>query len=99
MTCARCGEQIVAPERPHGSIGDCLHALRFTVAGLSLYVARAELEALAARRQTQELKTLLQRIADIARPGVATTALPSLMRRIRKLANGQPFAKGKSTAA
>lgn len=90
--------ELLSAERPHDSIEECLHALRFTVAGLSLSIARAEIDAVTARRETQALKTLLQQIAGIAHPGAATNALPSLMRRIRKLAKVSP-PKGKSSAA
>jgi hypothetical protein len=98
VTCSRCGEDIPASEQPHQSVEDCLAALRFVVAGLSRYVARAELEAATARHEVQVLRTLLQRIADVARPEASPTVLPSLMRRIRKLA-ADPCAKGKSNAA
>jgi hypothetical protein len=99
MICARCGEENVASKRPHESVDDCVHALRFAVAGLTSSIVRAELEAAAARREVQGLKSLLQRIRDIARPEVGPMALPALMRRIRKIATGQPSIKRRSSAA
>jgi len=43
--------------------------------------------------------SLLQQIADVARPEVEPAALPALMRRIRKLAMGQVSTPGKPSVA
>ena len=97
MPCSRCGEEMSAGD--HRSVQDCLDFLRLSVTHLNVYVARAELEAEAARRRAEALMALLQQIADVARPEVEPDALPELVRRIRKLALGQVSAPGKSSVA
>jgi hypothetical protein len=83
----------------HAKIEDCLDFLRLSVTQLNLYVARSELEAQAARRQAAALLQLLQEIADLARPDLDATALPDVVRRIKKLAIGQAGGRGKPTTA
>ncbi len=97
MPCSRCGEETSG--RDHHSLQDCLDYLRLSVTQLNVYVARAELEAEAARRRAEALMSLLQQIADVARPEVEPAALPALMRRIRKLAMGQVSTPGKPSVA
>ncbi len=97
MPCSRCGEETSG--RNHQSLQDCLDFLRLSVTQLNVYVARAELEAEAARRRAEALMSLLQQIADVARPEVEPAALPALMRRIRKLAMGQVSTPGKPSVA
>ena len=75
--------------RDHARVDDCLDFLRLSVTQLNLYVARAELEAQAARRRAEALVAILQEIADLARPEVDPGVLPALLRRIRKLATEQ----------
>ena len=74
---------------------DCLDFLRLSLTQLNVYVARAELEAEAARRRADALMALLQQIADVARPEIDPTALPALVRRIRRLAMGLVATRGK----
>jgi hypothetical protein len=97
MPCSRCGEETSGSECDHASLEDCLDFLRLSVTQLNLYVARAELEAQAARRRADALMTLLQQIADVARPELQPDVLPALVRRIRKIALGQ-VARGKPDA-
>ena len=97
MPCSRCGEETSG--RDHQSLQDCLDFLRLSVTQLNVYVARAELEAEAARRRAEALMSLLQQIADVARPEVEPAALPALMRRIRRLAMGQVSTPGKPSVA
>ncbi len=97
MSCSRCGEE--TSERDHPSLQDCLDFLRLSVTQLNLYVARAELGAEAARRRADALMTLLQEIADAARPDLEPLTLPDLVRRIRKLALGQVSPPGKPSVA
>ncbi len=97
MPCSRCGEETSG--RDHQSVQDCLDFLRLSVTQLNVYVARAELEAEAARRRAEALMALLQQIADVARPEVEPAALPALMRRIKKLALGQVSTPGKPSVA
>ena len=97
MPCSRCGEETSG--RDHQSLQDCLDFLRLSVTQLNVYVARAALEAEAARRRADALMVLLQQIADVARPEVDPTALPALVRRIRKLALGVVTTRGKSSVA
>ena len=94
MPCSRCGEETSG--RDHLSVEDCLNFLRLSLTQLNVYVARAELEAEAARRRAEALMALLQQIADVARPEVDPTALPALVRRIRKLALGQVSPPGEA---
>jgi hypothetical protein len=91
LTCCRCGEESSAR---HESVEDCLDFLRLSVTQLNLYVARSALDAQAARRRSAALADVLQRIADLARPDADPTALPEIVRRIRKLATGQPALRG-----
>jgi hypothetical protein len=86
MTCSRCGEETsgLAPE--HERIEDCVDFLRLSVTQLNLYVARAELEAQAARRRADVLLAILNEIADLARPELEPGVLPALVRRIKRLA-------------
>jgi hypothetical protein len=97
VPCSRCGEE--TSERDHPSVQDCLDFLRLSVTHLNLYVARAELEAEAARRRAEVLMSLLQEIADAARPELDPAVLPELVRRIRKMALGQVSSPGKPTVA
>lgn len=97
MTCPRCGEE--TGRLVHERVEDCLDFLRLSVTQLNLYVARAELQAQAARRRADTLLAILQEIADLARPEVTPGVLPALVRRIRRLALEQAPGRGKSTAA
>ena len=97
MPCSRCGEETSG--RDHLSVEDCLNFLRLSLTQLNVYVARAELEAEAARRRAAALMALLQQIANVARPEVEPAALPALVRRIRKLALGQVSTPGKPSVA
>jgi len=94
VPCSRCGEETSGPD--HQSLQDCLDFLRLSLTQLNVYVARAELEAEAARRRAAALMALLQQIADVARPEVEPAALPALVRRIRKLALGQVSPPGEA---
>jgi hypothetical protein len=96
VTCSRCGEESTGLVRDHAHVEDCLDFLRLSVTQLNLYVARAELEAQAARRRAEALVAILQEIADLARPDVDPGVLPALLRRIRKLATGQAPPRQKS---
>ena len=98
MTCSRCGEETSGTAPCHATVEDCLDFLRLSVTQLNLYVARAELEAQAARRRAEGLLAILQEISELARPEVDPTVLPALVRRIRKLAMGQAPVRAKSTA-
>jgi hypothetical protein len=97
VPCSRCGEE--TSDRDHPSVQDCLDFLRLSVTHLNLYVARAELGAEAARRRAEVLMSLLQEIADAARPELDPAVLPDLVRRIRKLALGQVSPPGKPSVA
>jgi len=70
MTCSRCGEETKGIAPHHARIEDCLDFLRLSVTQLNLYVARAEIEAQAARRRAETLLAILQEIADLARPQI-----------------------------
>jgi hypothetical protein len=98
VTCSRCGEETSGAAPRHASLEDCLDFLRLSVTQLNLYVARAELETQAAQRRAEGLLAILQEISDLARPEVDPSVLPSLVRRIRKLATGQAPVRAKSTA-
>ena len=87
VTCCRCGEESSAR---HESVEDCLDFLRLSVTQLNLYVARSELDAQGARREAAVLKDIMQQIADLARPDADPAKLPDLVRRIHRLATGQP---------
>jgi hypothetical protein len=89
VSCSRCGEETTGIARDHDRIEDCLDFLSLSVTQLNLYVARAELEAQAVRRRGEALVSILQEIADLARPDVDPDVLPALVRRIRKLATEQ----------
>ena len=89
MSCSRGGEEPTGIARDHDRIEDCLDFLSLSVTQLNLYVARAELEAQAVRRRGEALVSILQEIADLARPDVDPDVLPALVRRIRKLATEQ----------
>ena len=93
MPCARCGEETSGQD--HQTVQDCLDFLRLSLTQLNVYVARAEVKAEAARRRAEALMALLQQIADVARPDVDPTALPALVRRIRRLAMGLVVTRAK----
>jgi len=97
VPCSRCGEETSG--RDHHSLQDCLDFLRLSLTQLNVYVARAELEAEAARRRAEALMARLQHIADVARPEAEPAALPALMRRIRRIAQGQVSSPGKPIVA
>ena len=99
MTCSRCGEETRGFAPHHARVEDCLDFLRLSVTQLNLYVARAELEAQAARRRAEALLAILQEIADLARPEMEPGVLPALVRRIKRLALEQSPARGRSSAA
>jgi len=98
VTCSRCGEETSGFRPAHDDVEECLDFLRLSVTQLNLYVARAELETQAARRRSEALLAILQEIADLARPEVDAGVLPSLVRRIRKLAAEQTPARPKASA-
>ena len=99
MTCSRCGEETPGIAPHHTRIEDCLDFLRLSVTQLNLYVARAEIEAQSSRRRAEALAAILQEIADLARPEIEPGVLPSLVRRIRKLATEQAPARVKPPAS
>ena len=83
MPCSCCGEETSG--RDHKSLQDCLDFLRLSVTQLNVYVARAELEAEAARRRASALMALLQQIADVTLGQIQTLAVivPVVTRRNR----------------
>lgn len=99
MTCSRCGEETTGFVSQHARVEDCLDFLRLSVTQLNLYVARAELEVEATRRRAESLMAMLQEVADLACPEVDRTALPALIRRIRRVATGQVWTRGKPAVA
>jgi hypothetical protein len=98
VTCSHCGEETTGTRADHQRVEDCLDFLRLSVTQLNLYVARAELQAQAARRRAEALVAILQEIADLARPELEPGVLPALLRRIRKLATEQAPARSKPHA-
>jgi hypothetical protein len=98
VTCSRCGEETREPA-DHTQIEDCLNFLRLSVTQLNVYVARASLESESARRQAAVLMDVLQEIAELARPDLDPGSLADAVRRIKKLAIGQAWGRGKSTPA
>jgi hypothetical protein len=99
VTCSRCGEETSGLRPAHEDVEECLDFLRLSVTQLTLYVARAELEVQGARRRSEALLAILQEIAELARPEVDASILPSLVRRIRRLAAEQAPVRPKPSAS